>query len=170
MASKDYPQEWEEQAEFVRRATEEGFAADLAYVPNDGKRGFYAQRLVKLMGISAGYPDLIFDRACGFYHGLRIEMKRKRGAYSWTPKGLLKAVPQHQRDRIQRLRDNCYLAVVAFGADEAMTILRAYAAPGDLSVQFPKAPWYALGVEYRYGPGRTCAFRFENDDRRLYGH
>jgi hypothetical protein len=147
-----YPYEWVEQAKVVGHiaAAGEPWAGGLAKVPNEGKRGPQARREFLAGGGKAGYPDLLVDayalrRVTGpvslrapalidgdlritppIWFGLRIEMKRQRGAYTWTERGLWDAVPAAQREWIDRLRARGYAAVVAFGWEEGVAIFEAY--------------------------------------------
>jgi hypothetical protein len=100
-------------------------AAYLHHSPNGGKRATKvgkngktyspeAQKF-KAMGTKAGYPDLILDIAKGGYHGLRIELKTAKG----RPTKL-------QLERIGMLNDEGYKAVVAYGSNDAISVIKDY--------------------------------------------
>jgi len=74
----------------------------------------------KKAGMKKGYPDLSLDVARGKYHGLRIELKKKKGdVRSWD-----------QAMWLAWLTEQGYYAVVAKGEDEAKEILMRYITGG----------------------------------------
>ncbi len=83
--------------------------------PNGGARNPREGAKFKRMGVQAGYPDLIIDIANNGYHGLRIELKTKKGT-----------VRANQKQRLQMLNDEGYLAIVCKGFDEAITAIKNY--------------------------------------------
>lgn len=88
----------------------------LHHSPNGGSRHSLEAAKFKRMGVKAGYPDLILDIAKGGYHGLRVELKRDKRSY----------LTKMQKERIQMLNDEGYLAVVAKGVDEAIETIQTY--------------------------------------------
>ncbi|MFG0772867.1 VRR-NUC domain-containing protein [Vibrio plantisponsor] len=90
----------------------------ITHVPNEGKRGGKAQSDFKKLGGSKGYPDLIIDIAAGGYHGLRIEMK--------SPRGFSSSVSKEQKEWIERLSEQGYLAVICYGFEEAKQVIVDY--------------------------------------------
>ncbi len=68
------------------------------------------------MGTKKGYPDLIIDIARNGYHGLRIELKKDKTCYP----------SKEQKERLQMLNDEGYLAVVCKGFHETITTIKEY--------------------------------------------
>lgn len=95
----------------------EGTLADyLIHCPNGGNRSQREGYNFKLMGVKAGYPDLILDIAKGGYHGLRIELKKLEGS---------KTEPS-QKQRVKMLNDEGYYAVIVKGFDAAINTIEQY--------------------------------------------
>ena len=84
--------------------------------PNGGLRSGREGAKFRDMGTKAGYPDLILDIARKGYHGLRIELKRSKGG----------KVSAEQKQRLQLLNNEGYLAVVCKGYDEALDAIKDY--------------------------------------------
>ena len=89
----------------------------LAAIPNGGYRPMTTAAMLKAEGVKAGYPDILLDVARGPYHGLRIELKRADHSNRPT---------DAQRDWIDRLRQYGYQAVICYGAQEAIDVIKAY--------------------------------------------
>ena len=70
----------------------------------------------KRAGMKRGYPDIFLPVPRGEYHGLYIELKKKRGSYP----------TKEQKAWIQALRDQGYVAEVCKGADAAKAIIITY--------------------------------------------
>lgn len=88
----------------------------LHHVPNGGERHPAVAAKMKAQGVEPGVPDLDLPVArCG-YHGLRIEMKRQKGG----------RLSDDQKEWLDGLNANGYLALVAHGAEEACEILYQY--------------------------------------------
>lgn len=87
-------------------------------VPNGAYKSHVSARRFKAEGLSPGYPDLAIDLPVGDFHGLRIEMKRSRGA----------ATSPEQLAWIARLRSVGYAAHICRGATEAINVIDAYLA------------------------------------------
>ena len=93
--------------------------ADLIYhVPNGGHRHVLVAMKLKEQGVVAGIPDLVMTMARGGYFGLYIEFKA-------TPPNDAPISPS-QHERIRKLNDQGYLAVVCRGHFDAMEQIRAY--------------------------------------------
>lgn len=93
--------------------------ADLIYhVPNGGHRVKAVAAKLKAQGVKAGIPDLVLPMARGGYFGLYLELKA-------TPPHDA-AISDSQHERIRKLGDQGYLAVVCRGHFDAMEQLRAY--------------------------------------------
>lgn len=71
---------------------------------------------LKNMGVKAGVPDFILPIPNAKYHGLFIELKRKRG-YKISPE---------QQLFIDRVNLFGYLGEFAYGAEHAIEILSSY--------------------------------------------
>lgn len=93
--------------------------ADLIYhVPNGGHRVKAVAAKLKAQGVKAGIPDLKLPMARGGFFGLYIEFKA-------TPPNDA-AISGSQHERIRKLNDQGYLAVVCRGHFDAMEQIRAY--------------------------------------------
>jgi hypothetical protein len=93
--------------------------ADLIYhVPNGGHRLKSVAAKLKQQGVVAGIPDLVLTMARGGYFGLYIEFKA-------TPPNDA-AISASQHERIRKLNEQGYLAVVCRGHFDAMEQIRAY--------------------------------------------
>jgi hypothetical protein len=85
------------------------------HIPNEsvGGQGWLVRN--RQMGVKRGVPDLMLPIPAGQYHGLFIEMKAKGGRLS-----------KQQKDWIKALNQLGYLAVVAFGWEEAKCEIENY--------------------------------------------
>ena len=52
----------------------------LAHIPNEGKRTKSTGGRLKKEGLRKGYPDIVLNISRQEYHGLFLELKRKRGS------------------------------------------------------------------------------------------
>lgn len=89
----------------------------LFHIPNGGSRNFLEAKNLKMQGVKAGVPDLFLPLPNKNHHGLFIEMKY--GKNKPTP---------YQKEWIDYLNSVGYLAVVCYGAEEALDILNKYVA------------------------------------------
>lgn len=87
--------------------------AMLYHISNEGRRN---PRRAKAEGIKAGVPDLCLPVPRGPYHGLYIEMKRRKGG-SLTPE---------QKGWLERLRGQGYAATRCDGWEQAAKLLLDY--------------------------------------------
>lgn len=85
------------------------------YITNERKQSAHMGALFKRKGLLPGASDLFIAWPNNTYHGLFIELKTKIGIVSPTQKEFLK-----------RMNAKGYLARVARGADEAITVIRDY--------------------------------------------
>jgi VRR-NUC domain len=85
-------------------------------IPNGTYKNKVAQYRHKVTGLKSGVPDLMLPVAAGGYHGLFIEMKRRK-------KGQLSAA---QRQWLDSLTSQGYLAVVCRGWHEAKVVIDKY--------------------------------------------
>ncbi|WP_460139687.1 VRR-NUC domain-containing protein [Pseudomonas sp. S2_E01] len=93
--------------------------ADLIYhVPNGGHRVKAVAAKLKAQGVKADIPDLKLPIARVGFFGLYIEFKA-------TPPNDA-AISASQHERIRKLNDQGYLAVVCRGHFDAMEQIRAY--------------------------------------------
>ena len=88
----------------------------LFHVPNGGSRGRIEAVKFKQAGVKAGVPDLFLPAPKGEYHGLFIEMKRRKGG----------RVSEDQKLWIKELRQNGYRVEVCKGWNEAVEVLEDY--------------------------------------------
>lgn len=84
--------------------------------PNGGYRELFEAIKFRLMGVRAGYPDLIIDIAKGGYHGMRLELKR-------SPK---EKVSNNQALALQLLSEEGYYVTTACSLDEATLKIERY--------------------------------------------
>lgn len=93
--------------------------ADLMFhVPNGGHRVKAVASKLKAQGVKAGIPDLVLPMARGGFFGLYIEFKA-------TPPNDA-AISSSQHERIRKLNDQGYLAVVCRGHFDTVEQIRAY--------------------------------------------
>lgn len=91
--------------------------ADLVYATLNGVRlPIGLARKMSRAGLKAGPLDINIDVARGSFHGCRIELKRKKGG----------VVTEVQKAWIERLRAEGYMAEVAHGAQQAITLIEQY--------------------------------------------
>jgi len=113
------PTEHEEAVLFADWCEAEGHTdprlALLFAIPNGGHRHIGVARKMKAEGVKRGVPDYCLPIPRGEYHGLFIELKTKTGSTS-----------KEQKQWLQALTQQGYLAVVAKGADEAIAAIQKY--------------------------------------------
>ena len=85
-------------------------------VPNGGSRNRLEAANLKRQGVKAGVPDIVLPVARKGYHGLYIELKVKSGGRTSSD----------QKDYIEFLTENGYLARVCKGAEEAVALIKEY--------------------------------------------
>ena len=114
------PTEAQEQtALFQWAAMMQGRIPELALlhsVPNGGSRHPIEALHLKQQGVKPGIPDIFLPCARGPFHGLYIEMKRRKGG----------RVSVDQQRMILALRAQGYKAEVCRGWDEARDTICAY--------------------------------------------
>ena len=89
-------------------------------VPNGGKRHKAVAGQLKGEGVRKGIQDMNLDVPRGTHHGLRIEMKSRCRAARVRP---------DQAEVHKFLRSQGYVVAVCRGAEEAMSVIRAYLGP-----------------------------------------
>lgn len=87
----------------------------LYHVPNGGLRNPVTAGLMKKMGVKSGVPDLHLPIQRGGFAGLYIEIKTRDGKPSPA-----------QLDWLKALNDEGYCALVAWGAEHGILLLREY--------------------------------------------
>lgn len=87
-------------------------------VPNGGLRNKREAVRLKAEGVLKGVPDLVFAEPRGRYHGLYVEMKRRKGS----------AVTEDQRKLHRRLRRKGYKVMIGYGVDDVWDEVEAYLA------------------------------------------
>jgi hypothetical protein len=110
--------EHDEQAEFVSWCYRQPINQLhlLFSVPNGGRRTIGVAKKMKMEGQKAGVPDLFLPVARAGYHGLFIEMKRRRGG----------SLSIEQKELITLLGDQGYCCVVCCGYHEAIRSTISY--------------------------------------------
>ena len=114
------PTEAQEQTAVVQYCDARGIPC--FHIPNGGYRGKTTAKNLQRQGVKAGVPDLCIPLARLGYHGLYIEMKRKRGYQ----------IRNSQAVWIKRLNNEGYLARVCAGADSAIALIKQYVDSGRL--------------------------------------
>lgn len=112
------PSEHLEQAQLVTmvEAAYPREAAMLFAIPNGGDRNILVAAKLKKEGVRRGVPDMFLALPRGGWHGLFIEMKRRRGG----------VVSREQKEYIAALNAAGYRACVCRGCDEAFEAIRNY--------------------------------------------
>ena len=118
-AFQPVPTEHEEQVALFQWAeANEGEHEELKLlfaVPNGGYRPMTTAAQLKAEGVRSGVPDCCLPVARGRFHSLWIEMKRKPNRPT-----------EAQEHWISTLRDYGHSAVVCYGAQEAIDVIKAY--------------------------------------------
>lgn len=118
------PTEAQEQtALFQWAAMMQGRIPELALlhsVPNGGSRHPIEALHLKQQGVKPGIPDIFLPCARGQYHGLYIEMKRRKGG----------RVSVDQKKMLLALRAQGYKAEVCLGWEEAKNTICEYLREG----------------------------------------
>ena len=89
---------------------------NLSAIPNGGLRNVITAKKLKAEGVKPGFPDIILPVPKNGYHGLFIELKRQHGG----------TVNKEQKEWLERLNGNGYLAVVCKGFEEAKSTIEEY--------------------------------------------
>ena len=85
-------------------------------IPNGGSRNPIEARHLKEQGVKAGIPDIFLPCARGGFHGLYIEMKRRKGG----------RVSIEQKKTIIALREQGYRVEVCEGWEKAREVIKEY--------------------------------------------
>lgn len=88
----------------------------LHHIPNGGSRNAIEAVRLKAQGVKPGVPDIFLPCARGSWHGLYIEMKRRKGG----------KVSDEQKEMIRLLIEQGYKAVVCYGWEEAKNVIVEY--------------------------------------------
>ena len=85
------------------------------HVPNGGQRHIATAVRLKRLGVKRGVPDIVLPVSRKGFHGLYLELKKDKGKVS-----------DQQKEWLLRLNQEGYMAVVAFGFDQATKIISDY--------------------------------------------
>lgn len=114
------PHEAQEQMwlfDWCRMASVKWPVLDLLYhCPNGGSRNKIEAARLKAQGVKSGVPDLFLPAPVGKFHGLYIEMKRRKGG----------TLSLEQKEWISRLREQGYRVEVCKGFQEAADLIEEY--------------------------------------------
>lgn len=88
----------------------------LYHVPNGGYRTKAEAGRFRAQGVKSGVPDIVLPAARGQYHGLYIELKRTEGG----------RLSSDQKDWLEFLTAQGYLAVMCRGWEEARRVIETY--------------------------------------------
>lgn len=86
------------------------------HIPNGTNKTFWQAKRFKKLGLKSGIPDLMIPVAKGKFHGLFVEMKRKK-KYNISPT---------QQYWLDKLNEYGYLAVACAGFMEAKKVIWDY--------------------------------------------
>lgn len=115
-----YPSEGEEQAtlfSWARMMSGKHPELRLLYhIPNGGERRKSEAARMKAEGVKPGVPDICLPAARGPWHGLYIELKRRKGG----------RLSDAQRRWLEALRKQGYAAYVCFGWKDAADLIENY--------------------------------------------
>lgn len=89
-------------------------------IPNGGKRNPREAARLKAQGVKSGVSDICLPLPMGGYHGLYIELKRRK--QDGTSK-----VSKNQTAFCRDMTTLGYKAVVCYGANEAIQVIKEYA-------------------------------------------
>jgi hypothetical protein len=92
---------------------------NLVAFPNGGYRPMATAAMLREEGVKAGLPDMALFCQRGGKGALFIELKRRDRSNHAT---------DAQRDWIERLRAAEYMAVICYGAQEAIEVIKTYLA------------------------------------------
>ena len=85
-------------------------------IPNGGRRDTIEAKHLKDQGVKPGVPDVCLPAARGPWHGLYIELKRRKGG----------RLSDAQRRWLEALRKQGYAAYVAYGWKDAAALIEDY--------------------------------------------
>ncbi len=88
----------------------------LMAIPNGGRRTTTTGARLHAEGVRAGIPDLFLAIARGEWHGLWLEMKRRKGGF----------LTDQQRTALLALKLEGYSTAVCYGWDEARAAILDY--------------------------------------------
>lgn len=88
----------------------------LHHCPNGGSRNPIEAHNLRLQGVKPGIPDIFLPCARNGYHGLYIELKRRKGG----------RVSEEQREMLAALNRQGYRAEVCKGWEEAKNVIEEY--------------------------------------------
>ena len=91
-----------------------------AFLSGEKKRRRMQFAIMKLMGCKAGVSDLVLNVAMNGYHGMHLEMKKRRDQFRCCS-DISRAVSLDQTAYLQRMRKLGHFTCVAFGWLEAAT-------------------------------------------------
>ena len=93
----------------------------LHHIPNGGSRNAREAHNLRMQGVKAGIPDIFLPVARGGWHGLYIEMKRRKGG----------RLSDEQAAMLEALREQGYCAWVCKGANDAIELITEYLRNGN---------------------------------------
>lgn len=88
----------------------------LYHVPNGGSRNRIEAARLRAQGVKSGVPDLVLPVARVGWHGLYIELKRRKGG----------RLSEEQRRWLDDLQEQGYLALRCDGAQAAIQVIEEY--------------------------------------------
>ena len=119
-AKMPMPKEGEEQATLFSWAQMKRYFRPeldmMFHIPNGGKRSKSEAARFKAEGVKPGVPDICLPVPRGGYHGLYIELKRRRDS----------STSEYQKEWIEKLRSQGYAAEVCKGWEAAAELIEKY--------------------------------------------
>lgn len=141
MAVDYVPREDAEQAALIAWANAQSGAYPalelLYHVPNEGNRGVIGGVKMANLGLKKGVPDLCLPVPSGDYHGMYVELKRRKGA---TP-------TQDQADWLKKLDGQGYCVCWCRGWEAAAKVIMDYLKFGGIAY----SPTKGRGGEFHAG-------------------
>lgn len=125
-------------------------------IPNGGFRNKITAKNLKKQGVKAGIPDIFLAVPRHDYHGLFLEMKRKKNAY----------VSKNQKEMINILMDQGYLVRVVKGFEAAAISITQYLIKENDKVDILPKEWIKIKTT-RSNDGKI--FTFESIKKETYG-
>lgn len=88
----------------------------LYHCPNGGSRNAREAHNLRLQGVKPGIPDIFFPAPRGKYHGLYIELKRRKG---WK-------ISSAQVEVMDALAGQGYAVEICYGWEQARNVILGY--------------------------------------------
>ena len=115
--------ETKEQINFVKLCDIMG--VPIIHIPNQGSRDARTGAIMRSMGLRRGFPDLLVLEGRGGFYGMCLEMKQAR---EYSPSERSTDHWKAQLEWLAMLNRNNYYALMTFGCEDALKVLKLYLA------------------------------------------